>query len=197
MGEFYAPWCGHCKTLAPKFENLAQALEGDQDVVLIAKVDATKHPALAQRFEVSGYPTLKWFPAGSDRSAVPYSGGRDEAALMTFIKQQTGIKRNLDGSLEADAGRVGILDEIIKAANGHFNHALFTDLTNAQFQLSPAEAEFGSVYVKIASSLAEKGDGYIASEKARLDSLLTNGSLTVNKRNAFQIKKNVLNAFVA
>ena len=42
MVEFYAPWCGHCKKLAPKYDELAKKLEGVESVV-IAKMDATEN----------------------------------------------------------------------------------------------------------------------------------------------------------
>jgi protein disulfide-isomerase A6 len=46
--EFYAPWCGHCKELTPKYERLAQIYAGDKNV-LIGKVDATEHESLGSR----------------------------------------------------------------------------------------------------------------------------------------------------
>jgi protein disulfide-isomerase-like protein len=55
MVDFYAPWCGHCKTLAPVWDSVGDALTGR---VNFAKVDATKFRALGQRFNVQGFPTL-------------------------------------------------------------------------------------------------------------------------------------------
>ena len=46
-------WCGHCKTLAPKWDELADAYTSVEDVV-IAKVDASEHRELGTRFDVSG-----------------------------------------------------------------------------------------------------------------------------------------------
>ena len=51
--EFYAPWCGHCKRLAPTYEKVASSLEG---TVHVAKCDATVERGLAARFPVAGYP---------------------------------------------------------------------------------------------------------------------------------------------
>ncbi len=50
----------------------------------VAKVDATAQTKLASRFGVSGYPTLKFFPAGitSDSEVIDYSGGRDASSLI-------------------------------------------------------------------------------------------------------------------
>lgn len=62
--EFYAPWCGHCKNLAPDYDKLGQAFASSRDIV-IAKVDADQHRSLGTRFGVTGFPTLKWFPKGS------------------------------------------------------------------------------------------------------------------------------------
>ena len=65
--EFYAPWCGHCKSLAPVYEELALVYAGDPEVV-IAKVDATDgdNEQLGSQFEVQGFPTIKFFPAGTN-----------------------------------------------------------------------------------------------------------------------------------
>jgi thiol-disulfide isomerase/thioredoxin len=53
MVEFYAPWCGHCKSLAPTWEELATELVGE---VSVAKVDCTSNVATARRFGIRGHP---------------------------------------------------------------------------------------------------------------------------------------------
>lgn len=60
----FLPGCGHCKRLAPAYEEVGKAYDNSDDVV-IAKVDCDAERSLAQRFGVSGYPTLKFFPKGS------------------------------------------------------------------------------------------------------------------------------------
>jgi protein disulfide-isomerase A1 len=58
--EFYAPWCGHCKTLAPKYDELATKLKANPNIV-IAKMDSTTNEV--DGVSVSGFPTLKFFPS--------------------------------------------------------------------------------------------------------------------------------------
>ena len=86
--EFYAPWCGHCKSLAPEWAAAAEELEGD---VKLGAVDATQAEALAGRFGVRGYPTIKVFPAGpkgGDFAAQDYQGGRDSSSITAYALQQ-------------------------------------------------------------------------------------------------------------
>ncbi|BEI96880.1 hypothetical protein CcaverHIS631_0204690 [Cutaneotrichosporon cavernicola] len=91
--EFFAPWCGHCKNLAPVYEQLADAF--DTSKVIIAKTDADGvGRELGSRFDVKGYPTLKWFPAGS-LDADDYNGGRDLDSLVEFVQMNSGVKSNI------------------------------------------------------------------------------------------------------
>lgn len=80
--EFYAPWCGHCKSLAPKYEELAALYAANSDKVTIAKVDATANDVPD---EIQGFPTIKLFPAGGKSAPVTYSGPRTVEDLAKFI----------------------------------------------------------------------------------------------------------------
>ncbi|KAI9667538.1 MAG: Protein disulfide-isomerase-like 2-2 [Bathelium mastoideum] len=89
--EFFAPWCGHCKNLAPIYEELADSYQFAKDKVQIAKVDADNHKDLGRKFGVQGFPTLKWFDGKSDKPD-DYQSGRDLDSLQGFIAEKTGLK---------------------------------------------------------------------------------------------------------
>jgi thioredoxin domain-containing protein 5 len=81
--EFFAPWCGHCKKLAPTWEHLATQLKGKAN---IAKVDCTTDKPVCSKMGVSGFPTLKLIEAGEDKEK--YSGPRTASALSEFLKKK-------------------------------------------------------------------------------------------------------------
>lgn len=74
--EFYAPWCGHCKNLAPEYEKAAKALKG---IANIAAVDATKEQVDVQ---IQGYPTLKFYVEGK---VTDYDGPRTADGIVDFV----------------------------------------------------------------------------------------------------------------
>nr|AYP63838.1 thioredoxin domain-containing protein 5-like protein [Haliotis discus discus]QCW12717.1 thioredoxin domain-containing protein 5 [Haliotis discus discus] len=86
---FYAPWCGHCKRLAPTWDELAKIYNVDspERPVVIAKVDCTEETAVCADQGVTGYPTLKFFYQSSTDFSR-YKGPRDLDSLKAFVEEQ-------------------------------------------------------------------------------------------------------------
>ncbi|KAF9066618.1 protein disulfide isomerase [Rhodocollybia butyracea] len=92
--EFFAPWCGHCKNLAPTYEQVADAYSHAKDKIFVAKVDADgAGKELGHKYGVTGFPTLKWFSA--DGSVEPYDAGRDLDSFTNFITSKTNVKSTI------------------------------------------------------------------------------------------------------
>ncbi|XP_047322378.1 protein disulfide-isomerase-like [Impatiens glandulifera] len=87
--EFYAPWCGHCKKLAPILEEVAVHFEKDAEVV-IAKLDATENDVPGDSFEIQGYPTM-YFKSASGK-LVSYDGDRTKEAIIEYIEKNKETK---------------------------------------------------------------------------------------------------------
>ena len=81
---FYAPWCGHCKRAKPHFVSAAAKLKADGVEGRVAAVDCTVHRKLSQRFEVKGFPTIKYFKDGE--MAFDVGDAREEASIIKFMK---------------------------------------------------------------------------------------------------------------
>lgn len=85
--EFFAPWCGHCKNLAPHWAEAARRLKGK---VKLGAIDATAHQSKPSEYGVRGYPTIKYFAAGSKSrgSADEYDGGRTAEDIVRWAEEK-------------------------------------------------------------------------------------------------------------
>lgn len=97
--KFFAPWCGHCKSLAPVWEELARTLAGD---VRVAEIDATAEEALARAWGVDRFPELK---LATFNKVYAYSGSRDLVEMEAFARggfQNSSVELLLPGVPEEE-----------------------------------------------------------------------------------------------
>jgi len=192
--SFTAPWCGHCKTLKPTYEKVAQTFKPESNCI-VANIDADdkKNKAVAEKYGVSGFPTLKFFPRGSTE-AVNYEGGRSEADFVNFLNEKCGTQRAVGGGLTDKAGRLPALDALA--------HKFFVAASDARASLlkeAVVLAETAGLvskhYIRVMEKLVNGTEGYVEKEAKRLESILKKRSLTPAKLDEIKIKSNILRAF--
>ncbi|CAK7267030.1 Protein disulfide-isomerase erp38 [Sporothrix epigloea] len=197
MVAFTAPWCGHCKTLAPTWEKLATDFVSESSVV-IAKVDAEGENSkqVAQDQGVTSYPTIKFFPRGSKTPEI-YTGGRSEAELVLFINSKAGTHRTPGGGLDITAGTVKALDVLVAkfaAGRASLEEAAKEVKKAANVLQGQVGAKFAEYYVRVFDKLSAN-EGYVAKELARLEGILGKGGLAATKMDELTSKSNILRKF--
>lgn len=181
---FTASWCGHCKSLKPIYEQVAQIYS--RDGVVIANVDCTAgegYEELCKEHGVTSYPTIKYF--NNDGQEEPYYYPRTVEGFIEFINKNANLFRAQDGGLNDEAGRDSSLDELL----------LSTSVGN-EMKLDKIMAESNnSRYVHVSRSIKAKGWEYVDKESQRLTKLLSKGVANKDKLDDLKVRLNVLNAF--
>jgi protein disulfide-isomerase A6 len=106
--EFYAPWCGHCKNLAPEWDIAGKTFQ-PEDGITIAAFDATLSSEIAGRYDIKGYPTIKYFQTAS---AAPedYQGGRTADQIVKWVNDKIGTHRRIKAVPSAVTTLIGSAD---------------------------------------------------------------------------------------
>jgi len=193
--EFFAPWCGHCKKLAPDYEKVAAAFANEPNIV-IAKVDADAHKDLGSRYGVTGFPTIKFFGKDSKTEPITYEAAREVEAFVDYINEKAGTHRSTDGRLGNTVGRIEALDAIAaKFLSATNKAALIKEAKAAAADLAGDAKESAKYYLKFFELLLSKGKAFLETEVARLDRMLEGSAVTPAKIDEFTIRKNILGAF--
>jgi len=192
--EFYAPWCGHCKSLEPVYNQVGKTFENEKNCV-VAKVDADHERDLGSRFGVSGFPTIKFFPK-NNKAGEEYNGGRSEQDFIDFLNKKCGTNRVAGGGIDDQAGLVADFDVLAEIFVTETESRAKTqeEMEKALDGKSEEDKKAGAYYIKVMKKITEKGDGYVATEIARLEKILS-GHMTGDKRDQMFRRKNILNVF--
>ncbi|TBU43982.1 thioredoxin-domain-containing protein [Dichomitus squalens] len=141
--KFFAPWCGHCKKLAPIWSQLGGLM---QHKLTLAEVDCEAHNALCRKEGVTGYPMLQYY--GDKNTRTEYTGGRKLEQLKAFAEKVSGpgVQELKFGELETRIAEYPVLylflhspndkaifRQVIEASNALFGSPPFYTSTSASF----------------------------------------------------------------
>lgn len=147
--EFYAPWCGHCKKLAPEYAGAAEELGKRDPPMFVAKVDATENKELGERFSVQGFPTLIFFKNGEK---TEYTGGRTKDTIVAWVTKKSGPPSQ---STDCDGLAKAVEDnKFVIAYFGKDDSALYKD---AHLPYASAEDKITFVNIEDAECAKTKG----------------------------------------
>ena len=85
--DFWAPWCGPCKMVAPELRKVANETAGQ---LLVAKVNTEEVPSLARRFRITAIPTMVLFRNGIE--VARQAGAMPAPAIRKFIEHDLAVK---------------------------------------------------------------------------------------------------------
>jgi protein disulfide-isomerase A6 len=191
--------CGHCKELAPIYEDLGKAFRLDKKRVVIAKIDGADEIELSQQYKVESYPTLIFFPADASQPHEMYKGPRELDAMVDYVNEMVGLHRQTDGQLKWSVGLVDALDKLL-GANGYppgcrgkpLNKAFVENFNQTVQGLEGRDGEVGrKYYLPAVVKIAEHGVAFIDEEIKRLTALINDKKVDDKKRTDLELKKNI------
>jgi len=190
---FTAPWCGHCKSLKPTYEQVAKAFLPESKCI-VANLDADAEPnrPLAEKYEIKSFPTIKFFPKGGE--PIDYKGGRGEADFVQFLNEKCGTHRAVGGGLNNQAGRLPEFDALASkffSATGAARDAVYKEASALAAQVGPA----ASHYLRVMEKVVNGTEDYLTKESKRLASILQKRALSSAKLDEIKTKANILAAF--
>lgn len=163
--EFYAPWCGHCKKLAPEYEKAASVLSSHEPPIVLAKVDASEevNKEIASEQDIKGFPTLKIFRDGG-KAVQEYKGPRDADGIVAYLKKQSGpasaeIKSVEDAASVIDDKKIVVVGVFPKLSGEEYEN--YTALA----EKLRSEYDFGHT---LDAKLLPRGESSVAGPVVRL-----------------------------
>jgi len=195
--EFFAPWCGHCKKLAPTWDKLGEVFKSEEGVV-IGKVDADKHKDLGGKYGVQGFPTIVVF-SKDNKEGVKYEGARELSDFVEYINKEFGTHRTEFGRLDENAGTIESLAELAVSfvSNKDERDEILEKAGNVIGELDGTVAKDAGYYVKVMKALAKRGEDFASTEIERLERMVSSGNIKAGKEDEFVKRINILNQFIA
>ncbi|WFC98669.1 protein disulfide-isomerase [Malassezia yamatoensis] len=120
--KFYAPWCPHCRAMAPEYAKLAVSVKGHVNAIA---VDCEKYSDLCTKYKVPFYPTLRLY---NDGNMTVQQGERTKSAMLAFL-QEKGVYTSLSGV------RAQELDSELRRSHVNFLYLAAPSVSNEEKQI--------------------------------------------------------------
>lgn len=181
--------------MKPAYEQVSlDFLPENNCIVANFEADAEKNVALAQKYEIQSFPTIKFFSKDNKEDPIAYEGIRTEEAFVEFLNEKCGTHRAVGGGLNALAGRLPDLDALaVKffSATGDARKTVYDEAV----AVAAAFGTQGQHYLKVMQKVVNGSEAYLTKESARLKSILDKRSLSHTKLDEIKIKANILAQF--
>jgi len=193
---FTAPWCGHCKSMKPIYEQVAKTFKPESDCI-VANLDADAQPnkPLASKYEITSFPTIKFFSKDSKESPEDYTGARSEAAFVEYLNEKCGTQRAVGGGLNDQAGKHLDLDELASkflVATNDLRDSIYKEAS----VIADAAGSTSKHYIRVMEKIINGSEEYLDKEVKRLATILKKRNLSASKLDEIKIKYNILRTFV-
>lgn len=219
---FSALWCRYCKEVKPFWEEIANKIfDSDSEIIRFGEVDLSeennsKAEKIKEQFGVRLLPSIMLFdPSRIDKDGlkrpVVYNDDRNLEYLVTFVNDETGLSRNYEGKLFANAGRILSIDDAIEAYEGHNGEEIVRKIEELESQFLEHGRDFlveknilffkddmsmTSYYKKIVGKIINDDKEYFVGETARLRSLVSKEEANM-ERTAYDYMQKRLNILEA
>jgi len=163
--KFYAPWCGHCKSMKPAWDKLNRKYGQTKEFLVIGEVDCTgKGKELCDANDVQGYPTLKY---GNPQALEPYTGGRDGKSLRIFVESLTPLCSPENTEHCDDAGKA-LIEKFMK----YSQEDLEKGIKEAEKKIFDAEQHFAKEVKRLQSVFKKlQAEKEIINQKVKTEGL--------------------------
>jgi hypothetical protein len=196
--NFFDPNCPNCEEFHSAYDKIVLAFSGDSSVV-VASVNAIKCADLATKYNITTYPTLILFVSvDGEHQLQTYAGNQDLLSVVQFVNEYVGTFRKVDGSINAQAGRIKELDDKVDLASS-VDTILINSLKGVLVgsNLSVDEKNSANLYIAIAQRIKRDGKNFYVKESNRLDGLLSISKVRKSEKSSMKhtVKKNILGVF--
>lgn len=165
--DFWAPWCGPCKTLTPILEKEVSQAQGK---VLLAKVNIDKHPDLAQALQVQSVPTVFAFFKG--QPVTGFTGAKSQSEIRALIQQLSQMSGNEAGQEGPDIDHAlkeaaqALAEQDLQKAGGTYQAILQHEPENAQAYSGMIRVAIAGGDLEIARNLIDQAPEPIVKDPA-------------------------------